>query len=143
MNKIAVVRVRGNVKLDQDILTTFDTLNLRNKNWCVFLDENDTNMGTVKKVKDYVTWGSVSDELIAKIIENRGETYNGNVTDSKGKIDYRRRFVEHNGVKYKKFFRLMPPNKGYGRKGIKKPFSVGGALGDRKDKMSELLNNMI
>ena len=43
----------------------------------------------------------------------------------------------------KPIFRLRPPKKGYEREGIKKPFSVGGALGYRKDKINELLEKMI
>ena len=43
----------------------------------------------------------------------------------------------------KPVFRLRPPKKGYERVGIKKPFSVGGALGYRKEKINELLEKMI
>ena len=43
----------------------------------------------------------------------------------------------------KAYFRLMPPVKGFARQGIKKPFSMGGALGYRKDKINDLIKRMI
>ena len=43
----------------------------------------------------------------------------------------------------KKVLRLGPPRKGYGRKGIKKDFSIGGALGDRKEKINDLVRRML
>jgi large subunit ribosomal protein L30 len=43
----------------------------------------------------------------------------------------------------KPFFKLSPPLKGFERKGIKTPFSLGGALGYRKDHINELVERMI
>ena len=43
----------------------------------------------------------------------------------------------------KRFFRLTPPLKGFERGGIKKPFSLGGALGYRKDNINDLIKRMI
>jgi len=40
------------------------------------------------------------------------------------------------------FSRLHPPRGGFERKGIKKSFSVGGALGYRGEKMNDLLRKM-
>jgi len=42
----------------------------------------------------------------------------------------------------KPFFRLNPPVKGFGA-GVKVPFSLGGALGYRKDKINELIKRML
>ena len=43
----------------------------------------------------------------------------------------------------KPFFRLNPPVKGFDRKGIKVPFSLGGALGYRKEKINDLIKRMV
>ena len=43
----------------------------------------------------------------------------------------------------KPVFRLHPPRKGYDKAGIKKPFSVGGSLGYRGDKINTLLEKMM
>ncbi|MFP4423704.1 MAG: uL30 family ribosomal protein [Candidatus Woesearchaeota archaeon] len=40
-----------------------------------------------------------------------------------------------------RFIPLHPPRKGYG--GIKVPFARGGALGDRKEKINDLIKRMI
>ena len=39
--------------------------------------------------------------------------------------------------------RLHPPRKGHKRKGIKTPFTNGGALGSRGEKINELIMRMI
>ena len=77
-----------------------------------------------------------------KVIDKKGELYKSRLQDKKQKISYKKYFV-HNGKKYKRYFRLSPPKKGYGRNGIKQPFSKNGALGDRKEKISELLERMM
>jgi len=43
----------------------------------------------------------------------------------------------------KLFFKLCPPVHGFERKGIKKPFSMGGVLGYRKEKINELIKRMV
>ncbi len=42
----------------------------------------------------------------------------------------------------KQTVKMHPPRGGYERKGIKVPFKVGGALGNRGDKMSVLIDKM-
>ncbi|MEK6916111.1 MAG: uL30 family ribosomal protein [Nanoarchaeota archaeon] len=140
--KIAVVRIRGDVKLSPDVRKTFELLNLHNKNYCVVVEKNPSNLGMVKRVNDYVTWGEISDEFYKELVEKKGETYNNRIEDSKKKIQYNKYFT-FNKTKYKKYFRLMPPVKGYGPEGIKKPFSKNGALGYRKDKISQLITRMM
>ncbi len=97
----------------------------------------------IQKAKDYVTWGPASADLIAALFEKRGRVYTGPLTDQKKKIDYKGRYVEFNGVKYSKFFALNPPRGGFGRKGIKTPFSQKGAVGDRAEKIADLIQRML
>jgi large subunit ribosomal protein L30 len=129
--KLAVVRVRGLINLRYDIKDTFRYLNLNNKNWCVVLNDTPNMRGMIVKVKDYVTWGEVSHETVSEMASKRGkETIEDN-------------HLAINGKKYQKFFRLTPPRKGYGRKGVKIAFSAGGALGYRGDKINDLIRRMI
>jgi len=116
--KIAVVRIRGLVTIRRDIKDTLDMLRLYRKNYCVILEDKPSVIGMLKKINDYVTWGEIDEATLKLLAEKRGE-------------------------KDKKFFRLQPPRKGFERKGIKKPFSVGGALGYRGEKISELIKRMI
>ena len=43
----------------------------------------------------------------------------------------------------KQFFKLNPPRSGFERKGIKVPFSLGGALGYRKNNINDLIKRMV
>ncbi|MBN1645040.1 uL30 family ribosomal protein [Candidatus Woesearchaeota archaeon] len=115
MSKIAVVRVRGLVKIRKDFVDTLRMLNLDKKNHCVIVENNSNNMGMIKKVKDFVAWGEVNEETIA-LLESK----------KKGK-----------------FYSLQSPKKGFGRKGIKMPFSKSGGLGYRGVKINDLLKRMI
>jgi large subunit ribosomal protein L30 len=130
--KIAVVRVRGLVNLRHDVKKTFEYLNLNNKNWCIVCDTNDVNKGMISKVKDYVTWGEVSEETISELVSKRGKE----TGEDKPNFEFK-------GKNYQKFFRLNSPKKGYGRKGVKLAFNLGGALGYRGDKINDLIRRMI
>jgi large subunit ribosomal protein L30 len=143
MTKIAVIRLRGNVKVDKGIKDTLDMLRLYNKNYCAVFESTPQTLGMMKKVKDFVTYGEIDDNTFNELVEKRGQLFEGREKDSKGKIDYSRRYLEVNGKKYKKYFRLSPPKGGFERKGIKKSFRIGGALGYRKDKINELIKKMI
>jgi large subunit ribosomal protein L30 len=139
--KVAIVLVRGTVGVKRGIKDTLAMLRLNNKNYCVVVENTPNIMGMIKKVKDYVTWGVISEETFKELVEKRGEEYGGRLSDSKGKYSYKTLDVD--GKKYKPYFRLNPPRKGFGRKGIKMAFKVGGALGDRGEKMNDLLKRMI
>ncbi len=141
--KIIVVRVRGRVRLLTTIKNTLDMLRLYKTNFCVILDSNSVNMGMIQKAKDYITWGIADPAVVEELFSKRGTEYTGPLTDTKEKITYTGRYVEHKGKKYNKYFKLNPPRGGYGRKGIKTPFHMGGALGDRADKISDLVKKMI
>ncbi|MCH8329430.1 MAG: uL30 family ribosomal protein, partial [Nanoarchaeota archaeon] len=117
-------------------------LGINKKNYCVVVPKTASYVGMVKKVKDYVAWGDVDEETYNKLVEKRGEEYTGRLSDKKGKIHYNK-FIDVNGKKIKKIFRLNSPRKGYGRKGIKVSFRSGGALGYRGNKINELIERMI
>ncbi len=140
-DKVAVVLVRGMVNMNDGIKKTLALLNLTRKNNCVVITDNPVNMGMVKKVKDYVTWGSVSEETFKELVNKRGKEKTTRLTDSKKKYSYNA--LEINGKKYSPTFPLNPPKKGFGRKGIKVAFKVGGALGDRGEKINDLIKRMI
>jgi large subunit ribosomal protein L30 len=112
--KIAVVLVRGSIGVSRPMRDTLLFLNLKRKNGCTVLDKTPTVVGMVRKVKDLVTWGEVSPETINRLKKH-----------TKNRI-----------------ISLHPPRKGFGRKGIKAPFSIGGALGYRGEKMNDLIERM-
>jgi len=114
---LAVIRLRGPVKLRTEINDTLDMLRLRRKNVLVLIKPTPSIMGMIEKVKPYVTYGVIDDETLSMLYEKKGK-------DSK-------------------FYRLNNPIKGFGRNGIKTPFTKKGAYGDRKDKINDLIRRML
>ncbi|MAG15757.1 50S ribosomal protein L30 [Candidatus Woesearchaeota archaeon] len=112
---IAAIRIKGTIGIDKPIENTLRLLHLHKKNYCSILEENKIIEGMLAKVKDYITWGEIEQETI-KLLEQKSK---------------------------KQFIRLNSPRKGYGRKGIKKSFSVGGALGYRKEAINDLIKRML
>jgi large subunit ribosomal protein L30 len=117
MSKIAAVRIRGEVCLAEPKKRTLRFLNLARKHNCVLLENKPETVGMLRKVSDCITWGPVSEETIKKMQDKR--------KPKKGKI-----------------YALSPPAKGFERKGIKVPYSIGGALGERKE-IDSLILRMI
>lgn len=115
---VAIVRVRGKVNLTPEILRTLQQLNLHAQNTCVVLPLTDSVMGMIRKVNSYVTFGMVSDKVLAE-------------------LNAKRKSKDEN------IFYLHPPRHGYGRKGIKRSYAESGALGNRKEEIDELLLRMI
>lgn len=140
--KLAVVLVRGRVGNREEVNETLDHLNLARKNYAVVVEDTPITRGMIQMVKDGVTWGEIDDQTYQLLIEKRGEEYQGRETDKAGKIQYHHTIVSQ-GKKYKKYFRLNPPRKGFGRKGIKVAFRAGGALGYRGEKINDLLRRML
>ena len=128
VGKVAVVLVRGRIKIKKVVRDTLDMLRLYNNNFCVIIPQTPTYMGMIKKVSNYVTWGEIDSGTEKEMTEKRGEKKAGEEGE-KGAV--------------KPYFRLSPPRKGYGRKGITIPFSKRGALGYRGDKINELIKRML
>ena len=112
--KLAVVRVRGDVRITHKVRDTFRMLNLLKKNHCVVVEDGPSIQGMLHVASPHITWGQVNETTLAAL-KKKGD----------------------------KVFRLNPPRKGYGRKGIKVNFAVGGALGNRGEKMNDLVMRMM
>ncbi|MBS3119645.1 uL30 family ribosomal protein [Candidatus Woesearchaeota archaeon] len=130
--KIAVVLVRGRINLKPDVLFTLNMLRLYRKNSCMVMDDTPAGRGMLKRVKDYATFGEVDDALLADLASKRGQPAKD---DDKA--------LTINSKKYNRVFHLAPPRKGFERKGIKEPYSRGGATGNRGSKMADLLRRMM
>ncbi len=152
MTKIAIIRIAGEQGLNKKVKNTFKLLNLHKKNSCIIITSSDSVQGMINVIKDHATWGEVNDATIKDLLEKRGRLPGKQRLSEK----YDKKAIEEmannlEGSKItikeipglKPFFRLNPPRKGYGAKGTKKPFSLGGALGYRKDKINNLIKNML
>lgn len=150
----AVIRLRGSVNLRPDIKGTLKVLRLHKVNHCILLDENPNNEGMIRKVKDYVAWGNISEDSLALILRTRGELIGGApLTDEYVKENTKYSSIESlakalcerkaslkDVPRLTPVFRLHPPRGGH--KGIKKTFQQGGALGFYGEDINILLKQM-
>ena len=155
MSAVAVVRVRGHAKIRRDAVETMEMLRLTRPNHCVLLPHNTTTKGMLQVVKDYVTWGEVNKDTIATLLKERGEVSGGDkLTDGYVKDNSsfasvatlaqaiekaEARMTDVKGLK--PVIRLHPPIHGYSK--VKKPYSVGGAVGYRGAEIERLLQRML
>lgn len=151
----AVIRVRGHTKINHDIEDTMCMLRLTRVNHCVIIPENDVMKGMLQKAKDFITWGEVSDEMLAKMIKTRGrlvgdkpidDAYVGANSPYKSVEEFAKSVVKDE-VKYsemkdiKPLFRLHPPIKGY--EAVKKDLKTHGSLGYRGERINALIEKML
>jgi len=73
----AVVQVRGDVNVSQDIVDTLAMLNVHEVNHCALVPETDTYRGMLDKVNDYVAMGEPSPEVLTTLIRRRAEPEEG------------------------------------------------------------------
>ncbi len=139
---VCAIRVRGQTGIRGEIKATLDMLRLYKNNFCIVKEESPTLKGMLHKCKDFITYGEIDSALYDELVQKHGKPFTGRLTDTKGKIQYNK-YITIEGKNYKPFFRLNPPKKGFGRKGIKMPFTLGGALGNRGEKIADLLKRML
>ena len=73
----AIVQLRGEVNVAQDVRDTLEMLNLGRVNHATLVPERDTYEGMITKVNDYVAFGRPSAAVVATLIERRGEPAEG------------------------------------------------------------------
>lgn len=153
---IAVVRIRGDVGLNPHVRKTFELLRLYRKNYCVVLKNEPNFIAMIRKVKDFTTFGEISREVFAKLMQSRAKmpgdkplaeaflkekTKLGFKEFADAFFDWKISLKDVPGMK--PFFRLHPPIGGFERGGIKSAFAQGGVLGYRGPKIDKLIERMI
>ncbi|PSH01039.1 MAG: hypothetical protein BRC30_00375 [Nanohaloarchaea archaeon SW_7_46_7] len=114
---IVAVQIRGRVDARDKAKKALDHLGLQNRNQAVLLEDNDAIRGQLSVAKDYITYGTVSDETVENLEEasdtslETGETVN-----------------------------LTPPSGGF--KDTRQQVGQGGSLGERNN-MDGLVNKMV
>ena len=150
----AVIRVRGTIEISKDIADTMKFLRLNKPNHCVVIPENPQYKGMLQKAKDYITWGEIQPETLARMLVTRGAVAGQKITDSYVKKNSKYKSVIAFAKAVAKgdegmgslsglspVMRLHPPLKGF--EGIKKPYTLGGSLGYRGEKINDLLTRML
>jgi len=139
---LAIIRVRGISGIKPDIKKTMELLRLTRRHHCVlYKDETVTIMSMLKVCKDYVTWGTISSEMIRTLIEKRGRLPGDKRVPAES-VENVVKLIEVGEKKtgIKPVFRLSPPSKGW--KDTKDRYPKG-ALGPRGNDMDALLRRMI
>ena len=137
----AVILIRGMIKTDQEIKDTLHMLRLNRKHHCVIV--KDEQKGMLQKVRSWITWGEITEDVLKKMIIKRGRHAGRKRVDS-GEVD---KIIEEMKTKKTRdwsivpVFRLSPPSKGF-RKSIRHDYP-NGELGNRKGKINDLLVRMI
>ncbi len=151
---IAVVRIRGTVNVNGQLEMAMETLRLYRPNHMVLIPEEHSQKKMVEKVKDYVAFGKIDEKTLAGVLAKRGRLEG----DKKVTIEFLKgkkipgfeelakqvisEKVKLKDIGIKPVLRLHPPRKGHKRAGIKKPFALGGALGNRGEKINDLIRSM-
>ncbi|MBS1263146.1 MAG: 50S ribosomal protein L30 [Methanonatronarchaeales archaeon] len=148
---IATVRVRGKPGVKPDLRRTLDRLGLSRTNSCVLLPEDDSVVGKIRRVNDYVTWGELDGEGAEavlgradvssrkKLTGDRVEAVTGYSSIEELTNDLVEGEVTLTDVGLKRTVRLHPPRKGY--RDTKAPYPEG-SLGHRGEEINELLRRM-
>lgn len=156
MTKIAVIRIRGKTGIRQPIKHAMELIRLYNKHHLVILNTNPATLGTLRKIKDYVTWGELNPEIFQELLTRRGRLP-GNQPLAESYLKEKLKlscseFTQHFFAAQhtlrdipglRTYFRLLPPKGGFERKGIKQPYSMGGALGYRGQDINILIKKML
>jgi len=151
----AVVQLRGEVNISEDVRDTLAMLNLGRVNHCTLLPETDVYRGMITKVHDYVAHGEPSADTIATLLARRGEPADGESdidddwvaasTDYDGTDELAEALVAEETTLSEAglapVLRLHPPRGGHD--GVKQPVVAGGQIGNHTtEEMDSLLTAM-
>lgn len=154
--RVVVIRIVGRTGVKKKIKDTMNMLRLYKKHNCVIIPNIQPYLGMLNKIKEHVTWGELDEKSCLELFQKRGKVarkkpLTAEYLKEKAKTDFQTFTKEFMQFKkelkdvpgIKTFFKLKPPEGGFERKGIKHPFSMGGVLGYRKEKINELLVKML
>jgi len=68
---IAIIRITGQVKVRKDIDETFKRLKLKRKYSCVLIEETKENLGMLKKLRNFVSYGNIDEKTLEEMKKKR------------------------------------------------------------------------
>jgi large subunit ribosomal protein L30 len=155
---LIAVRLKGSFGSPVQIERTLASLRLNRKFNAILLENTASTVATLRKAKDFVTWGELKSAGIAALLRQRGELFGGLALTDRS---VQEKFGEHSvdGLAsaltqgrttlsmlrqkgLRPVFRLRPPSGGFVRS-TKRPFGSRGELGYRGPEISSLVSRMI
>jgi len=137
-----IIRVRGGVHANREIVTTLADLHLSRPNHATVVPEEPAFRGMITKVAGYVTWGEADPSTVELLLKERGRArkdVSGTAPAPTAAQVAATGLARAGG--WKPMFRLHPPTGGW--RSTKKTFARGGALGYRGAAINELARRMI
>ncbi|EFW89829.1 ribosomal protein L30P [Haladaptatus paucihalophilus DX253] len=151
----AVVQIRGEVNMDQDVRDTLSMLNIHKVNHCALVPESETYRGMITKVNDFVAHGEPDQDVLETVLSKRAQPLEGSddvddewiaentdyddIADLAGALLDDETTLREQGLT--PVLRLHPPRGGH--EGIKHPTKEGGQLGKHTtEEISTLLEAM-
>ena len=131
---IAVVMLKGTVKIRRDEYETLSALGLKSANNCVILPGDESRKGMLRLVQKYVTWGEISNDVLQSLLQKK-LNLDGKIAKTRTDKAVKSGKFEGNTV-----FRLKPPTGGL--KSVRIPYPKGDS-GYRGDDINNLLKRMI
>lgn len=134
-NVLLILRIRGIRSMAPRTKKTLEFMRLNKPHHCIISQDTPYLKGMINLVKDYVAFGPITEQTIAKILNSKGELNGHKISKTMTAEQIAKISKEiFSGKKTKDFvnpvFRLHPPRKGY--KDIKRPYPLGD-LGRRDD----------
>ncbi|MFB6311207.1 MAG: 50S ribosomal protein L30 [Salinirussus sp.] len=137
----AIVQLRGEVNVNQDVRDTLEMLNLNRVNHATIVPESDTYRGMITKVNDVVAHGEPSVETVMMLLERRAEPLTGDEDIDDDWVGWNTNYDDLEDLaaalvagettlkeaNLSPTLRLHPPRGGH--EGIKHPVAEGGELG--------------
>src|SRR5690242_13195695 len=76
-NPILAVRLRGTASDNPDVQRTMESLKLERTFQARLLENTPSSLGMLRSAKVLVAWGEVSQDLLGRVLEKRGERDGG------------------------------------------------------------------
>ena len=141
---LIVVRIRGGVKMRQDIFDTLRLLRLNRNMHAIIINANPVYKGMLQMAKDAITWGEIGELLVEQLLAKRGRK-EGNVKLTNEEVKAALKALkEGKGLKaagVKPVLRLSPPSGGF-KHSIKQHWPKG-ELGYRGKEIEALVRRMM
>lgn len=156
------IQLKSQIRIAPRPKKTLSLLRLKHINNCVIVKNNQSMKNMLQNAKDYIAFGTISYELLRKLIYSRGfgkingttvKLTNENIeTAFQGKfkcieelcdVIYHGKDEMKEVLKFLCPFKLCPPRGGFDNGHKKKSFIQGGSTNDHKELLGELLERMI